>query len=56
MKYCPYCKRQVEPIKKKKFNWVFFLLTCWFGIGIVYLIWYLLKFSKKHCPICNAKL
>ena len=53
MKYCESCEQNVQGTKK--FNWIFFLLTCWFGIGIVYLIWYLMK-GKDLCPMCGCKL
>ena len=53
-RYCPYCKRLVEPVKK--FNWAIFLLG-FLTVGIVsviYLIYYLLKRPTK-CPICGAE-
>lgn len=55
MKYCTLCQRYIEP--QKKFNWIFFLLTCWFGVGLIYLAYYLIFGKKKYCPICkNNKL
>lgn len=53
VKYCPLCDRKVEPIKK--FSWAFFLLTVWIGIGLLYLLYYLLLGAKKYCPICGTK-
>jgi len=53
-RYCPYCKRLVEP--QKKFNWAIFLLGL-LTVGIIsfiYLIYYLLKTPTK-CPICGAE-
>lgn len=45
VKYCPLCDRKVEPIKK--FSWAFFLLTVWIGIGLLYLLYYLLLGAKN---------
>ena len=53
VKYCPLCDRKVEPVKK--FNWVFFLLTVWIGIGLIYLLYHLIFGSRKYCPICGTK-
>lgn len=52
IKYCPLCDRKIEPTKK--FNWVLFLLTVWFGVGLIYLIIHLIA-PKNKCPICGTK-
>ena len=52
MKFCNNCKQFVEP--KKDFNWCAFLvLLIFFGLGIFYLIYYLMK--KGKCPQCNSQ-
>lgn len=59
MKYCPYCKRLVNPIHRKKFHLLGCILlgtiTC--GIGaVLYILYYLLSNGSCHCPICNANM
>jgi len=52
MKYCLNCQQLVDP--QKKFNWGAFLcLLCCCGLGVIYLIYYLLPGGKK-CPMCNS--
>ena len=52
MKYCNNCKQFVEP--KKQFNWCTFLVLLFiFGLGIFYLIYYVLE--KGRCPQCNSQ-
>jgi sarcosine oxidase delta subunit len=48
MKYCPYCKRMVKPVKK--FSWLAFFLC----LGVFYLPYYFL-FKRKECPFCGAR-
>ena len=51
MKYCNNCKQIVSP--KTEFNWCAFLILLFiFGLGLLYLIYYLLKPGK--CPMCNS--
>jgi hypothetical protein len=52
MKYCNACQRNVTP--KKEFNWVVFsLLMVMFGLGLLYIPFYL--FSAPRCPICRGQ-
>lgn len=47
MKYCPHCKRKVNP--KKHWRWLGFII-----FNMLYVFYYFMK--APHCPICNAKL
>lgn len=50
MAVCPVCNK---PTEIKGFSILFFLLTCWFGLGFIYLIIYLLR--GKKCKNCGCK-
>jgi hypothetical protein len=55
LSYCPQCKRNVGA--KKVFSWTWFLLYCFFSIGILgvlYIIYYILKGSDA-CSVCGCE-
>lgn len=47
--YCENCQKDIK--SKKKFNWLLFLSTFWFGVGIIYLLIYL--FTSPKCEYCK---
>lgn len=51
IRFCNLCDRNVAA--KKGFNWTaFLLLMLFFGFGIFYLLYYIIKGGDK-CPICG---
>ena len=51
MKYCNHCKQLVSP--KTEFNCCSFIILLFvFGLGLLYLFYYLLKPGK--CPMCKS--
>lgn len=54
MRYCPYCKRMVRPIKFLSWGWLVVLLILGLVPGILYLILWAL-FKARECPICRGR-
>ena len=54
MRYCPYCKRMVRPLKYVSWPWLVILLVLGLVPGILYLL-YVAAFKRRQCPICRGK-
>lgn len=50
--YCHDCEKKMTP--KKHFRWIFFGATWWFGLGLLYVLYFWL-FQKPGCPYCKKK-
>ena len=56
MKYCKYCKREVNPVMKT--NWFVLIFLSIVTCGVWLFIYALYYFTFKHaqCPFCGYKL
>ena len=53
MRYCPYCKRMVRPIKYISWGWFVLLVILGVLPGVLYLLLWVL-FKRRECPICRG--
>jgi len=53
MRYCLNCKKNVKP--QSTINWIVFLLLLIFTFGTFGIIYLIVSYFNKRCPICKAR-
>ena len=64
MRYCPYCKRLVSPIRAKpaQLSWIALIILTLVTGGVFLILYVPFRFltsiigKPNRCPICNAKI